>query len=167
MSPVSTTRKSPSLAGSDSEHGQSPNSSPACGAMSDSASAALVDVHPGLDEHKRRALRKLSMTSDLVEDEEVIDYESDTSFPAWDDKEGKLRQRRGTSPARALQTPCPFPDFSSAEERGVITNDLDGDQRRQLVAAHRTAQERAHSRPVIDPRVKYGFRPVEAKDPVT
>ncbi|CEG37055.1 uncharacterized protein PHALS_04517 [Plasmopara halstedii] len=110
------------------------------------------------------------MTSDLDEDVEVVDYESDTPFPAWDDEYGELHQRHDTSPARALRTPSPFPEFSSAEERGVFTNDLDGAQRRQLKAAHKTALKRAHSRPVIDPRVEYGFHPtdpaVEAKEAV-
>ncbi|CEG37220.1 uncharacterized protein PHALS_04664 [Plasmopara halstedii] len=139
--------------------------------MSDSASAAPGDGHPRLDEQQRRALRKLSMTNDLGEDVEAVDYESDTPFFAWDDEEGELRQQRNTSPARALRTPCPFLDFSSAEERGVITNDVDGTQRRQLKAAHKAAPKRAHPRPVIDFRVEYGFRPVdpavEAKDAVT
>ncbi|CEG44842.1 uncharacterized protein PHALS_01174 [Plasmopara halstedii] len=171
MSPVSTTRKSPSLAGSDSEHGQSPTSFPARGATSDSASAAPGDVHPMLDEHDRRALRTLSMTSDLVKDVEVVDYKSDTPFPAWDDEEGELHQQRNTSPVRALQAPCLFPDISLTEERGVITNDLDGAQRRQLEAAQKAAPMRAHPPPVFDPRVGYGFRPanpaVEAKNAVT
>ncbi|CEG41230.1 uncharacterized protein PHALS_11591 [Plasmopara halstedii] len=161
MGPVSTTLKSPSLAGYDSEHGQSPTSSPARGAMSDSASAASRDVQPRLDEHERRALRTLSVTSDLVGDVEVVDYESDTRFPAWDDKEGEPRKRCGTSPARALRTSCPFPDLSSTEERGVITNDLDGAQRRQLEAARKAALMRAYPRPVIDPHVEYGFRPAD------
>ncbi|KAL7694103.1 hypothetical protein Plhal304r1_c002g0005971 [Plasmopara halstedii] len=123
MSPVSMTPKSPSLDGSDGEHEQSLTSSPALGAMSDSASAAPRGVYPG------------SMSTN-----------SDTPFPAWDDEEDELHQRRDTSPARVLQTPCPFPDFSSTEARGVITNNLNEKQRRQLEADHKAALKRAHSR---------------------
>ncbi|KAL7691485.1 hypothetical protein Plhal304r1_c009g0036421 [Plasmopara halstedii] len=94
-----------------------------------------------------------------------------THFPGWDDEEGEPRQRRETSPARALRTLCLFPDLSSHEKRGVITNNLDEAQKWQLEAARKAALMRAHSRPVIDPRVEYGFRPadpaVEAKDVVT
>ncbi|CEG39078.1 pogo transposable element with krab domain-like [Plasmopara halstedii] len=122
--------------------------------MSDSASAASIDVHPRLDEHERRAPHTLSVTNDFVEDVEVVDYESDTLFPAWDDEEGERRERRETRPARALRTICPFPDFSSPEG-------LDGAQRRQLEAAFKVALMRAHPRPVIDPRVDYGFRPAD------
>ncbi|CEG48564.1 uncharacterized protein PHALS_06382 [Plasmopara halstedii] len=168
MIPVSISPKSLSLADSDGKNEQSPTSSPALGPMSDNAPAAPRGVYPRLIKHKRQAPRTLSVPSGLVED--VVDYESDTLFPAWDDEEGELHQPRDTSPARALQTPCPFPDFPSTEERGVITNDLDEEQRRQLEAAYKAALKRAHPRPVIDPRVKYGFRPadpaVKAKDTV-
>ncbi|CEG41526.1 uncharacterized protein PHALS_11867 [Plasmopara halstedii] len=121
MSPVSMTPKSPSLAGSDGEHRQSPTSSPALGATSDIASAAPRDVYSRLNEHKRRAPRTLSVTNDLVEDVGLVDYESDNPFPAWYNEESELHQQRDTSPARALQTACPFPDFSSTEERGSET----------------------------------------------
>ncbi|CEG47183.1 uncharacterized protein PHALS_03832 [Plasmopara halstedii] len=171
MISVLTTLKLPSLAGSDSVHGQGPTSSPARGAMSGSASAASRDVNPTLDEPERRAPRTLSVTSDFFEDVEVVDYKSDTFFPVWDDEEGEPRQRRETSPARAFRTPCPFPDFSSSEGRGVITNDLDGAQKRQLKAARKAALMHDFPRSVIDPRVVYDFHPVdpavEAKDTVT
>ncbi|CEG39879.1 uncharacterized protein PHALS_10107 [Plasmopara halstedii] len=74
------------------------------------------------------------MTIDLDEDVGMVDYECETSVPALIDEEGE-RQRRVTIPARALRTPCLFPDFSSHEGRGVVTNDLDGAERRQLKAA--------------------------------
>ncbi|CEG46548.1 uncharacterized protein PHALS_02947 [Plasmopara halstedii] len=101
----------------------------------------------------------------------VVDYESDTPFPAWNDEGGELRQRRDTSPARALRTPCPFPDFSSTERYGVISNDLDEAQKRQLEAAPKADLMRAHPRSHIDPLVEYDFRPanpaVETNDAVT
>ncbi|CEG42937.1 uncharacterized protein PHALS_13170 [Plasmopara halstedii] len=163
------TPKTPSLAGSDSAHGQSPASSPARDAMSDGVSAASRDVNPRLDEPERRAPRTLTVTSDLVEDVEVVDYESDTPFHGWNDEEGKPHQRRETSPARALRIPCPFLDFSSPE-RCVFTNDLDEAPERQLKAVRKAALMRAHPRSVLYSRVEYGFRPadpaVEAKDVV-
>ncbi|KAL7678894.1 hypothetical protein Plhal304r1_c090g0171411 [Plasmopara halstedii] len=146
MSLASTILKSPSLAGSDREHWQNPTSSPARGALSDSVLAAPGHVHPRLDEHERRALRTLSMTSEP-------------------------HKRRDTSPARALRIPCPLPDFSLTERRGVITNDLDVEQRRQLEVARTVTLMHAQPRSVIDSRVEYGFRParsaVEAKSAVT
>ncbi|CEG48518.1 uncharacterized protein PHALS_06337 [Plasmopara halstedii] len=167
MSPVSMTPKSPSLAGSGGEHGQSPTSSPALGATSDNASAAPRGVYHRLDKHKRRAPRTPSAQSGLVED--VVGNESDTPFPAWDDEEGELHQRHDMNPARILRIPCPFPDFSSTEAHGVITNDWE--HGRQLEAAHKAALNRAHPRSVIDPRVEYDFHPadpaLETKDAVT
>ncbi|CEG41439.1 uncharacterized protein PHALS_11786 [Plasmopara halstedii] len=139
--------------------------------MSDRVSAASRDVNPKLDEHERRAPRTISVTSDLVGDVEVVDYESDTPFPGWNDEEGEPHQRRETSPDSALRIPCLFREFSSPEKRGVITNDLDKAQKRQPEAARKAALMRAHPRSVIDPRVEFGFRPadpaVEAKDVVT
>ncbi|CEG41494.1 uncharacterized protein PHALS_11835 [Plasmopara halstedii] len=133
--------------------------------MSDHVSAASRDVTPRLDEPERRAPRTLSVTSDLVEDVVVFHYQSDTPFPRWNDEEGEPR------PARDLRTPCLFPDLSSLKGRGVITNDLDKAQRRQLEDARKASLMRAHPRSVIDPRVEYGFRPtdpyVKAKDAVT
>ncbi|CEG37544.1 uncharacterized protein PHALS_05324 [Plasmopara halstedii] len=111
------------------------------------------------------------VTSGLVGDVDVVNFESDTLFPGWNDEESEPHQRRGTSPARALRTPCPFPEFSSPEGRGVITDDLNDAQKRQLEAVHKVALIRAYPRSDIDHRVNYGFRladpAVEAKDAVT
>ncbi|CEG40563.1 uncharacterized protein PHALS_10752 [Plasmopara halstedii] len=139
--------------------------------MSDRVSAASRHVNPWLDEPERRAPRTLMVTSDLVGDVEVVDYESDTPFPGRNYEKGEPRQRRDASPARALRIPCPIPDLSSPEGCGVITNDLDETQKRQLEAARMSALMRAHPRPVIDPRGEYGFCPadsaVEVKDVLT
>ncbi|KAL7694319.1 hypothetical protein Plhal304r1_c002g0008381 [Plasmopara halstedii] len=91
------TRKTPGLAGSESARGQSPFSF-AQGASPDSSSPASREAHL------------------IVEKLEEVDYESNTLFPAWEDEEDEMRQRRDVSPARILRTPCPFPDLSTYGE---------------------------------------------------
>ncbi|CEG39779.1 uncharacterized protein PHALS_10015 [Plasmopara halstedii] len=118
--------------------------------MSGRVSAASRDVNSTLDASERRAPCTLTVTSDLVGDVEVVDYESDTPLPEWDYEEGEPHQRRETSPAHALRTPRPFPDYSSPEGRGVITNDLNEAQNRPLEAARKADLMRAHPRPLCD-----------------
>ncbi|CEG48528.1 uncharacterized protein PHALS_06346 [Plasmopara halstedii] len=114
--------------------------------MSDRVSAASMDVNSRLDEPERRTPDTLTVASDLVGDVEVVDYESDTPFPGWNDEEDEPHQRREVNPARALRIPYLFSDFSSPEERDVITNDLDEAQKRQLEAARKADLLRIHPR---------------------
>ncbi|CEG35627.1 uncharacterized protein PHALS_11498 [Plasmopara halstedii] len=107
----------------------------------------------------------------IVEDSEEVDYESELSFPAWEDEEDEMRLRYDVSPARTLRTPFPFPDLSTSGDFGIATSCLDEAQEQQLEDAHRAALMRSYPHSVLDPHVEYGFRSAdlatEAKDTIT
>ncbi|KAL8020916.1 hypothetical protein Plhal710r2_c012g0056831 [Plasmopara halstedii] len=48
------------------------------------------------------------------------------------------------SPAQTMRTPCPFPNLSTSEGSGIITNRLDEAQEQLLEAAQRAALMRSH-----------------------